>query len=499
MPITTPEYFLLLGAILLFVSIVSGKTGYRFGVPSLLLFLIVGIIFGSEGFGIQFSSFKQAQFIGMVALSIILFSGGMDTKIKDIKPIFVQGFLLSTLGVILTALITGFFAYGITKFYPQYLHLSLAGCFLLASVMSSTDSASVFSILRNKNLNLSQNVRPMLELESGSNDPMAYMLTIVLIQFILSKYMGIDLLVFNFFLQLFLGALFGAAIGYAAVFVMNKINLDYSALYAVLLLAFVLFAFSFTSIINGNGYLAVYIAGLVVGNEKMAYKKSVITFFDSLTWLFQIVMFLTLGLLVNPSELLDIVWVALAIVLFMIIFARPISVFLCLAPFKKVSRQAKIFVSWVGLRGAVPIIFATYPFVAGVPHAKEIFNIVFFITIISLIIQGTSVPYVAKLLGLTSKEEDKKIFALDLPEDIGITAEFKIEEDFLKKYPKPETLAFKEPIRIVMIKREDSYIVPLPSTEFVLGDRVLLLASKESDLQDAFTALEIEKYRINKD
>lgn len=499
MPITTPEYFLLIGGILLFVSIVSGKTGYRFGVPSLLLFLIVGIIFGSEGFGIQFNSFKQAQFIGMVALSIILFSGGMDTKINDIKPVLTQGLLLSTLGVILTALITGLFSFAITKFYPQYLHLSLPACFLLASVMASTDSASVFSILRTKNLNLSQNVRPLLEFESGSNDPMAYMLTIMFIQIIMSSSAGINLIIFDFFLQMFLGALFGVAIGYMAVLVMNKINLDYSALYAVLLLSFVLFAFSFTSISNGNGYLAVYIAGLIIGNEKVAYKKSVVTFFDSLTWLFQIVMFLTLGLLVNPSELISIVWVALAIVLFMTVFARPLSVFLCLAPFKKVSSQAKIFVSWVGLRGAVPIIFATYPFVAGVPHAKEIFNIVFFITIISLILQGTSVPYIAKLLGLTSKNEDKKTFALDLPEDIGITAEFKVGEDFLAKYPKAENLVFKEPVRIVMIKREDIFLVPLPSTEFVLGDKILLIASKEEYLQDAFSFMGIEKYRINKD
>ena len=499
MPITTPEYIILLGAVLLFVSIVSGKTGYRFGVPSLLLFLLVGILFGSEGFGIQFNSFKQAQFIGMLALSIILFSGGMDTKIKDIKPVFWQGFLLSTLGVLFTALITGLFAFAITKFYPQYLHLSLAGCFLLASVMSSTDSASVFSILRTKNLNLSQNVRPMLEFESGSNDPMAYMLTVVLIQFIISKSLGVDLIIFNFFLQLLLGVLCGAAVGYAAVFVMNKINLDYSALYAVLLLAFVLFAFSFTSIINGNGYLAVYIAGLVIGNEKVAYKKSVITFFDSLTWLFQIVMFLTLGLLVNPFELLDIVWVALAIVVFMILFARPISVFLCLAPFRKVSRKAKFFVSWVGLRGAEPIIFATYPFVSGVPHAKEIFNIVFFITIISLIVQGTSVPYVAKLLGLTSADEDKKSFALDLPEDIGITAEFKVGEDFLAKYPKVENIDFKEPVSVIMIKRNDDYIIPVSSTEFALGDKILFLASKEVYLQETFEALGVSKYRINKD
>ncbi len=296
-----------------------------------------------------------------------------------------------------------------------------------------------------------------------------------------------------------MGALFGAAIGYDAVFIMNRINLDYSALYAVLLLALVLFAFSFTSLVNGNGYLAVYMAGLVVGNEKMAYKKSVITFFDSLTWLFQIVMFLALGLLVNPSELWDIKWASLAIVLFMVFIARPLSIFLCFIPFKKISKEAKIFVSWVGLRGAVPIIFATYPFVAGVPHAKEIFNIVFFITIISLIVQGTSVPYVAKFLGLTSVDEDKKTFALDLPEDIGLTAEFKAGEDFIKKYPKAKDLVFKEGVSIVMIKRANSYIVPLPSTKFEAGDKILLLSSKELYLQEALNMLGVEKYRINKD
>ena len=311
------------------------------------------------------------------------------------------------------------------KLLPGYLSLSFAGCMLLAAVMSSTDSASVFSILRSKNLYLTQNMRPLLELESGSNDPMAYMLTIMLIQVVLSSSVSMDVMLWTLVIQFVLGIVFGYLLGRLSVFIMNVINLDYSALYAILLLAFVFFIFSFTDLLGGNGYLAVYIAGLVVGNNKMIYKKSVITFFDGLTWLFQIIMFLILGLLVNPSELLKVWAPAIGISVFMIVAARPISVFLCLWPFKKMTRKGKWFISWVGLRGAVPIIFATYPFVAGVPHSREIFNIVFFITIISLVLQGTTVPYSARLLGLISEPEHTKDFAVEMPEDIAVTAELK--------------------------------------------------------------------------
>lgn len=349
--IISGENFLLIASILLFVSILAGKTGYRFGVPALLLFLVVGMLFGSEGLGLQFSSFKQAQFVGMAALSVILFSGGMDTKASDIKPIAVEGVVLSTLGVLLTALITGGFIYGMAKLLPGYLSLSFAGCMLLAAVMSSTDSASVFSILRSKKLYLTQNLRPLLELESGSNDPMAYMLTIMLIQVVLSSSVSMDVMLWTLVIQFVLGIVFGYLLGRLSVFIMNVINLDYSALYAILLLAFVFFIFSFTDLLGGNGYLAVYIAGLVVGNNKMIYKKSVITFFDGLTWLFQIIMFLILGLLVNPSELLKVWAPAIGISVFMIVAARPISVFLCLWPFKKMTRKGKCFISWVGQIG----------------------------------------------------------------------------------------------------------------------------------------------------
>ena len=241
--IFTAENTLLIGSILLFVSIVVGKTGYRFGVPTLLLFLVVGMLFGSDGLGLQFHDAKDAQFIGMVALSIILFSGGMDTKFREIKPILGPGIVLSTVGVLLTALFTGLFIWWISGMSWSNIYLPITTSLLLASTMSSTDSASVFAILRSQKMNLKHNLRPMLELESGSNDPMAYMLTIVLIQFIQSSGMGAGAIVGSFAIQFIVGAAAGYVLGKLAIRMLNKLNIDNQALYPILLLAFVFFTF----------------------------------------------------------------------------------------------------------------------------------------------------------------------------------------------------------------------------------------------------------------
>ena len=408
--IFTAENTLLIGSILLFVSIVVGKTGYRFGVPTLLLFLVVGMLFGSDGLGLQFHDAKDAQFIGMVALSIILFSGGMDTKFREIKPILGPGIVLSTVGVLLTALFTGLFIWWISGMSWSNIYLPITASLLLASTMSSTDSASVFAILRSQKMNLKHNLRPMLELESGSNDPMAYMLTIVLIQFIQSSGMGVGAIVGSFAIQFIVGAAAGYVLGKLAIRMLNKLNIDNQALYPILLLAFVFFTFSITDLLKGNGYLAVYIAGIMVGNNKIMHRKDIYTFMDGLTWLFQIIMFLCLGLLVNPHEMLEVAAVALLIGVFMIIIGRPLSVFLCLLPFRKITMKSRIFVSWVGLRGAVPIIFATYPVVAGVEGSNLIFNIVFFITIVSLVVQGTTISFVARILTLSKPLEKQRLF-----------------------------------------------------------------------------------------
>lgn len=488
--------FLLVGSVLLFISILAGKTGYRFGVPALLLFLIVGMVFGSEGFGIQFSNYKATQFIGIVALSIILFSGGMDTRSEDIKPIAKEGIVLSTIGVVLTALFTGAFAYAFPSLRAV---LGLMGCLLLASIMSSTDSASVFSILRAKNLHIQGNIRALLELESGSNDPMAYMLTVMLISFIKLSNLSVDIMVWTLVIQFIFGIVFGYILGRLAVLIMNKINLDYSSLYSVLLLAICLFVFSITETSHGNGYLAVYIAGLVVGNNKVAYKKSVAVFFDGIAWLCQIVMFLALGLLVNPSELLIIAPLAIIISLFMIFIARPLTVFLCLLPFKKVSRNGKLFVSWVGLRGAVPIIFATYPYVEGVPFAKTIFNIVFFITILSLILQGTTVPLFAKVFGVLDTEFKHKDFAVYVPEDIAITSEIKVTPELLKHGNTVHQLGLEDNALPIMLKRGGKYIIARGATELQEGDKILLIAKGEDDLNALCSNLDIQSCEIYRD
>lgn len=476
------ENVLLVGSILLFVSIVVGKTGYKFGVPALLVFLFVGMLFGSDGLGIQFHNASEAQFIGMLALSIILFSGGMDTKLNEIRPIWVQGVVLSTAGVLLTAVLTGLFIWWLSGMSWTNIHFPLLTSLLLASTMSSTDSASVFAILRTQKINLRNNLRPMLELESGSNDPMAYMLTIVLIQMINSVGMGIGAIVGSFCIQFLMGALFGYIFGKLAILMLNKLNIDNNSLYPILLLAFVFFTYSFTDLVNGNGYLAVYIAGIMVGNNKIMHRKDINTFMDGLSWLFQIIMFLCLGLLVNPHEMLEVAVVATLIGVFMIVIGRPLSVMLCLLPFKKMDMKSRWFVSWVGLRGAVPIIFATYPVVENVPGASQIFNIVFFITIVSLIVQGTTIGKVATMLGLsTPMPKEGNDFGVELPEEINTDlSDMTIEEKHLVNGNTLKDMKLPKGSLVMIVKRGDSYLVPNGSLTLQVDDKLLLIAESES-------------------
>ena len=478
----TAENILLVGSILLFVSIIVGKTGYRFGVPALLLFLVVGMLFGSDGLGLQFHNAKEAQFIGMVALSIILFSGGMDTKFTEIKPILSPGIVLSTLGVLLTALFTGLFIWWLSGMSWTNIHLPLITFLLLASTMSSTDSASVFAILRSQKMNLKHNLRPMLELESGSNDPMAYMLTIVLIQFIQSSGMGVSQIALSFVIQFIVGAAAGYLLGKLAILMLNRLNIDNQSLYPILLLSFVFFTFSVTDLMKGNGYLAVYIAGMMVGNNKIMHRKEIYTFMDGLTWLFQIIMFLCLGLLVNPHEMLEVAVVALLIGVFMIVIGRPLSVFLCLLPFgKRITPTSKLFVSWVGLRGAVPIIFATYPVVADVPGADVIFNIVFFITILSLVIQGTTVSKVARLLGLsTPMEKTGNDFGIELPEEIDSDLrDVTVTQEMLdKKGDTLKNMNLPQGTLVMIVKRGNEYLIPNGTLKLHVGDKLLLISEK---------------------
>ncbi len=473
------ETGLLIGAILIYVSIVISKTGFRFGIPTLLMFLIVGMLFGTDGLGLQFDSPKVAQFIGMVALSIILFTGGFETKLNDIRPVISQGIVLSTAGVLLTTVITGGFIYFISEKNFTNLSMPIMASMLLAATMSSTDSASVFSILRSRHINLKENLRPMIELESGSNDPMAYMLTIILIQIIGS---GADLdaveIIKNLLVQFLMGAFLGFVIGKLAVKQINKINLPNSSLYPILLLSVVFITFTITDMLNGNGYLAVYIAGMVTGNEKLTYRREITTFMDGMTWLFQIVMFLVLGLLVNPHEMLSVGLVSLLIALFMIFVSRPISVFACLMPFRNMSTRARLFVSWVGLRGATPILFATYPVVAGVEGSNQLFDIVFFITLISLLVQGMSISKVAKMLKLDLPEEKTgNSFGVELPDELDSKLnDITLTEEMLAKGKRLADMNLPKGTLVMIIKRGEEFIVPNGKMELMVGDQLLLIS-----------------------
>lgn len=477
----TAGNILLIGSILLFVSVIVGKTGYKFGVPALLLFLIVGMIFGSDGLGLQFHNADEAQFIGMVALSIILFSGGMDTKYSDIRPILSPGIVLSTAGVLLTALFTGVFIWWISGMHWSNISFPIITSLLLAATMSSTDSASVFAILRSQNINLKHNLRPMLELESGSNDPMAYMLTVVLIQLVQASGMNCGEIALSFAIQFIVGGAIGYVSGRAAVFMLNKLNIDNQVLYPILLLAFVFFTFSITDLIHGNGYLAVYIAGMLVGNSKIKYRKEIVTFMDGLTWLFQIIMFLCLGLLVNPHEMFEIAIVASLIGIFMIFIGRPLSVLLCLMPFRNLTTKSRLFVSWVGLRGAVPIIFATYPVVAGIDGADAIFNIVFFITILSLVIQGTTVSFIANKLGLSVPVEKKgNEFGVELPEEINTNlSDMVITEKDIAGGDTLKEMSLPKGTLVMIVKRDEEFLIPNGTLKLHVGDRLLLISEKD--------------------
>ena len=360
--------------------------------------------------------------------------------------------------------------------------MSFLTCLLLAATMSSTDSASVFNLLRSQKMNLKENLRPILELESGSNDPMAYMLTLALIQVVASgSDLNLGLIGKDLLIQFLFGGVIGFTFGKFAVWLINKINLSNGSLYPILLLSLVFITFTTTDLLKGNGYLAVYIAGVVVGNTKLAFRKEINTFMNGLTWLFQIVMFLSLGLLVNPHEMIDVAVVALLIALFMIIVARPISVFACLLPFRKMTNRARAFVSWVGLRGAVPIIFATYPVVAGIPDSNQLFNIVFFITLLSLVIQGMTIAKGARMLHLDlPQEKEGNEFGVELPDEIDsqlmdqtLTAEMLANGNRLMDMNIPKGTL------VMLVKRGNEFIIPNGQVELMEGDKLLFISEKK--------------------
>ena len=497
------ELLLLIGSFLFFISMLLGKAGHRLGVPILLLFLLVGMVFGSDGFGLMFENVQTAQIIGTICLTIILFSGGLDTKFSEIRPVITPGVVLATLGVLATALVTGFFIWWLSGHMFAGMGITLLTAMLLASTFSSTDSASVFGILRSRGLVLKNNLRPLLELESGSNDPMAYMLTIMFISIIQSgadPHIGHVLL--NTLIQLTVGGASGYLGGKAAVTIINRIRMDNASLYPILLLILGIFIFAATYFLKGNGYLAVYIAGLVIGNSKFSHKRTSMKFMDGFAWMSQILLFLTLGLLVNPAELIPVVVPGLIISFFLIFVGRPLTVFLTLIPFRKIEFRDKLYVSWVGLRGAVPIIFAILPLAAGIPHARWIFNMVFVIPIVSLLVQGTSLPLVAKWLKLADKPSKFKAFEdfdVEFSEEIkSAMTEIEISEETLKYGKNLIEMPLPDKTLVVMVKREEQYFVPTGQTLLYAGDKLLVISDDEDALRETYTNMGISNYSYQK-
>lgn len=484
----TIENVILVGSLLLLISIIAGKTSYRFGVPTLVLFLAIGMLAGSEGIGkINFDDPQLAQFIGIVALNFILFSGGLDTQWSAIKPILRQGITLSTLGVFLTAIFLGLFVWAVTDF-------TIYEALLLGSIVSSTDAAAVFSILRSKSLALKSNLRPTLEMESGSNDPMAYVLTIVFLGLVVDQDQSVVSMVPIFLKQMIIGGIGGFLFGKVSKIVINRIDLDFEGLYPVLVISLMYITFSATDFIGGNGFLAVYLCAVYLGNQDLIHKKSILRMFDGLAWLMQIVLFLTLGLLVYPSQIWEVVGIGMLISAFLILVARPASVFLSLLPFKMKIRR-RLYISWVGLRGAVPIVFATYPLLAGIEKANMIFNIVFFISLTSVLIQGTTLSVIAKWLHVALPMKVKPRAPIDvlLSESAKTAmAEILIPDDSFAVDKKIVSLEFPRSAIIAMIKRDEAYITPNGSTVIEAGDVLIVLSDRQDGIRKVYETLQLE-------
>lgn len=387
------EIFLIIIGALLLLCVFANKISDRFGIPSLLFFLGMGMLAGSDGIGqINFHDAVITNHIGTVALAFILFSGGLLTKWSAIRPIINRGIILATLGVLITASLVGAFS-----FYALHLPLSIA--VLLGAIISSTDAPAVFSILRDSKFNLKPHLQSLLEFESGSNDPMAVFLLIASIAFITNPERSLTQMSLFFLQQIIFGGILGLAFGKLASAVLGRWCLPYPGLYPVYGIGIVLLIFNLTQILNGSGFLAVYIAGIILGNSKYLYRRHFIRFNDSLAWIMQIGMFLILGLLVNPSELPSVMLTGSLCTLFMIFIARPIAIFICLCN-SEYSFKEQLLVSWAGFKGAVPIILATYPLMKGMPQSQYLFNLIFFLVLISVLFQGQTISFLARKLNL---------------------------------------------------------------------------------------------------
>ncbi|HUF16751.1 MAG TPA: potassium/proton antiporter [Thermoanaerobaculia bacterium] len=464
---------LIAAAVLLLISVLASKASSRFGVPALLVFLAIGMLAGSEGpGGIYYNDVGAAQSIGILALAFILFSGGLDTRWKEVRPVLGAGFSLATLGVVISALLVG-------AFIHYVFGLPLLEGVLLGAIISSTDAAAVFSVLRSRSIRLRSRLTPLIELESGSNDPMAVFLTTALIHRLLNPGSPFLSFVGEFVIQMSIGTLAGLLIGRLAIWVINHVRLEHDGLYPVLSIATVLLTYGATDALGGNGFLAVYLAGLVLGNHRFIHRASLLRFHDGVAWLMQITMFLALGLLVYPSNLIPVAGMGLSIALALTFIARPVSVFIATA-FSKFTARERLMISWAGLRGAVPIILATFPLMAQLPNGVLIFNAVFFTVLVSVVLQGSSIPLVSRWLGVAEQPDfrdadedlpqrgDSELITIDVP--AGSPA---VERQIVELGLPSETL-------LLLAYRGEGFFAPNGSTIIRPGDKLIVLTNERS-------------------
>lgn len=469
--------FITVAAAVILLCVVLNNASNKIGVPILLAFMLLGMVFGVDGvFGIKYDDFPITEDICTVALIFIIFYGGFGTRWKEARPVFGASVALSTLGVLLTAGITGAFCYFVLKLDWKF-------ALLIGAVLSSTDAASVFAILRSRNLGLKYGTASMLEVESGSNDPMSYMLTIIMMSLIQNSAPGWKML-YMVFSQFVYGAAIGMAIGILAVVVMKRFKPSTAGFDSLFVVAVALFSYALPNLIGGNGYLSAYIAGIILGNSEIRGKKTLVPFFDGVNGLMQVMIFFLLGLLSTPSKLPQVALISVAIAFFMTLVARPLAVYGILPVFKTRWNQ-RVLVSFVGLRGAASIVFA----IMATPAVKLItddssvlFNIVLLVVLISIALQGSLIPFVARKLSMIDKDEDVMKTFTDYSEateacfiQLIISEKDQWCGKVIKDLPIPSDTI------LAVVVRDGKAIVPHGKTRILAGDKVIMSAKEFED------------------
>jgi cell volume regulation protein A len=495
------EFSIILGtmALLILICLFSSKISSWLNVPTLIMFLAVGMLAGSEGVGkLAFDNATVANYIGSFAMAFILFAGGFDTRWKSVRSVLGYGGLLASVGVLLTAIFVGVLTWGLLQWITPEKGISLSWCLLLGSIISSTDAAAVFAILRSKNVSLRGDLQPLLEFESGSNDPMAAFLTIFMVGVVsvetatgqIMPWTGYWIIVPTFLIKMSLGILIGYAIARLAIWAYNKFDFEYDGLYYVLAFSVAILTFSLAELSYGNGFMAVYVAGLTMGNKRFIYHHSIGRYYDGMAWLMQVVLFTMLGLLAFPHQLWNAKWIGLAVAIILMLIARPVAVFLCMIR-SKFNINERLLVSWVGLRGGAPIMLATFPLMAKIENDQLIFHIVFFIVLTSVLLQGMTLMPMARALKLAAPLRKSARIPLTFDHTGVIDAEsrgFIVDE--LAQGKTLAQLDLPKEALVMLIHREEQFIIPRGNTVLEKDDHLMIIGP-EKTLEEVGLRLDI--------